>query len=167
MNAIERFKHNLNREYPDLEVRISPPLHEGGVWHLDVDRGKDLPIIVLEWRPDRGYGLSVVEGNDFSTHPDEIYTNENEAFQRAKELIQTNGRTDPDRELRVGELRQLLGVSQQELAERIGIQQANISRFENRGDFRVSTLAKIASALNGSLAVFVEFPNGTTRRLKF
>jgi DNA-binding Xre family transcriptional regulator len=150
-----------------FETKITRPLRDGGVWVLDIDRGDDMPMIVVEWRPDRGYGLSVVEGDDLGVNPDEVYTNEREAFQRTAEIIRSGGRTDPHRELRIGELRQLCGVSQQELADRVGIKQANISQLENRGDTRVSTLAKIVEALNLNLAILVEFPNGTTRKLKF
>jgi len=57
--------------------------------------------------------------------------------------------------MRISELREAAGLSQAELAAKVGTKQSQISRFEN-GDysrFSVSSLAKIADALQCELKV--------------
>lgn len=56
-------------------------------------------------------------------------------------------------EMSLRELRDLAGVTQVDLAEDIGISQAELSRFENRGDVRMSTLRRYVEALGGKLEV--------------
>ena len=55
-----------------------------------------------------------------------------------------------DRGLRIAERRKQLGLSQDELAHRIGIGRQALSAIENGGDFKVSVLRKIAVVLNCS-----------------
>jgi transcriptional regulator with XRE-family HTH domain len=51
------------------------------------------------------------------------------------------------------ELRQLRGVTQQDLAQAAGIQQSEISRLERRDDFYLSTLQRVVNALGGKLEI--------------
>jgi DNA-binding Xre family transcriptional regulator len=52
-------------------------------------------------------------------------------------------------------LRLALGLTQNELAERSGMAQGDISRLEGREDARLSTLTRHAEALGGTLEVAV------------
>lgn len=56
---------------------------------------------------------------------------------------------------RIAELRHRAHLSQKALAEKIGTTQSNVARMENPeyNDYRVSTLAKIAEATNGSFVI--------------
>ena len=62
-------------------------------------------------------------------------------------------------ELIVGlqELRKGRGASQSELAKRLGMTQANVSRIEREEDVRLSTLEKYAEALGGRVEIHVVF----------
>jgi DNA-binding XRE family transcriptional regulator len=163
MNQIERLRGDLAKRFPDVTMELDEPADERGPWFLDVRRGDDLPPIVVEWRPDRGFGVSTPGGDDYGTGPDEVYPNVKAAFDRVVRLVLSGGRSEPPRVVRLAELRQGLGLSQEELAERAGVKQANISRIENRGDVLVSTLARILAAMGAELTIRARFPNGQGR----
>lgn len=77
-------------------------------------------------------------------HPDEI--------DRADRLADRLGAA-----LRLQQLRQGLALSQQTLAERIGIDQPTISKLERREDMLLSTLQAYCEALGGELELHVRF----------
>ncbi|HMT09854.1 MAG TPA: helix-turn-helix transcriptional regulator [Pyrinomonadaceae bacterium] len=79
-----------------------------------------------------------------------------EARQRATELAD-----EMIREMRLTELRNALGVSQDELAQLMDKKQAAISRFERRSDMHISTLREFIAALGGRLQVIASFPEGS------
>lgn len=56
-------------------------------------------------------------------------------------------------------LRQDRHVSQEQLAELMGIRQASVSKIENQDDMRLSTLRKYIEALGGELEIRVHFPD--------
>jgi len=80
------------------------------------------------------------------------------ALARTKELIA---------ELPVGELRQLAGKSQRELAEIIGIKQPSLAKLEKQSDMQISTLQKIIEALGGELDLVARFPKGAVKIGRF
>ncbi|UNU73362.1 helix-turn-helix transcriptional regulator [Moraxella nasovis] len=53
----------------------------------------------------------------------------------------------------LSQLRQTAHLSQKELADKMGVSQANISKIENGVDVHLSTLAKYVEALGGKLTV--------------
>jgi DNA-binding Xre family transcriptional regulator len=57
--------------------------------------------------------------------------------------------------MRLSEIRKQLGVTQEELAGRLGMKQASLSKLERRPDVRLSTLKRAASALGGTMEVRV------------
>ena len=60
-------------------------------------------------------------------------------------------------EIGLYELRRSQDVSQTELAARLQITQAAISKFENSDDVRLSTLRQYVEALGGQLELFARF----------
>lgn len=62
-------------------------------------------------------------------------------------------------ELELRELRKALNVTQQQLAERLGVEQSSVSRAERRRDLLVSTLRSIVEAMGGELEVRARFPD--------
>jgi predicted transcriptional regulator/DNA-binding XRE family transcriptional regulator len=58
------------------------------------------------------------------------------------------------------DLRQLLGLTQNEMARRLGVGQAAISKIESRGDVQISSLAKYVEALGATLNVTAVFTRG-------
>ena len=166
MNSLERLRDELTGRFPELTIVIDEPADEHGPWFLDVQRGGDLRPVVVEWRPDRGFGVSTPGVDDYGSGPDEVFLNLCATFDRVVRLILSGGRTEPPSALRLAELRQLLGISQGELAVRGGVGQANISRIESRGDLKISTLARIVEAMGASLSIRARLPDGTERELQ-
>lgn len=60
-------------------------------------------------------------------------------------------------EIGLYELRRAQDLSQTELAERLQITQAAVSKFENSDDVRLSTLRQYIEALGGHLEISVRF----------
>lgn len=62
------------------------------------------------------------------------------------------------------DLRRARARSQSELAKRLGIQQAAVSKLERRSDMYVSTLRSMIEAMGGQLDIIARFPG---RRLVY
>jgi len=54
-------------------------------------------------------------------------------------------------------LRERCGLTQEEMAERLGVGQASISKIERRGDVQISSLHKYVTALGATLRIEVAF----------
>ena len=63
-------------------------------------------------------------------------------------------------ELPLYELRQARSLSQQELAEVLGLNQATISKLERRTDMYLSSLRRFVEAMGGELEISARFPEG-------
>jgi len=63
------------------------------------------------------------------------------------------------------ELRKALCRSQTEIAEKLHIKQAAVSKIEKRTDMYVSTLRSFIEAMGGSLEIVAKFPNGQPVRI--
>lgn len=70
---------------------------------------------------------------------------------RAQELI--------EEELTLRDLRQAQHLTQERMAELMGVEQENVSRLERRADLLLSTLASYVAAMGGRLRLVAEFPN--------
>lgn len=63
--------------------------------------------------------------------------------------------------IRLRELRKARGLSQVELAKRLGVTQKRVSAIERAQDLNLSTLQRYVSALGGRLQADVEFDDET------
>ena len=70
---------------------------------------------------------------------------------RAAELI--------EEELTLRDLRQAQHLTQERMAELMGVEQENVSRLERRADLLLSTLSSYVAAMGGKLRLIAEFPN--------
>ena len=80
---------------------------------------------------------------------------------------------DPDRRARIEveaarlhteyltlrELRKAKALTQVQLAETLGIQQATVAKYERQSDLLLSTLSSYVAAMGGKLRLVAEFPN--------
>lgn len=64
------------------------------------------------------------------------------------------------RSLKLVRIRESQRITQQELARRTDVSQANISRIEAQDDLYLSTLRKYIEALGGKLEIHAVFPEG-------
>jgi DNA-directed RNA polymerase specialized sigma24 family protein len=56
-------------------------------------------------------------------------------------------------------LRDARARSQEEIAARLGVQQAAVSKLERRTDMYISTLRKLIQAMGGDLEIVARFPD--------
>lgn len=66
-------------------------------------------------------------------------------------------------EMLLAELRQAVGLTQQELADRLGIKQPTLSGLESQTDIQLSTLRRLVEALGGELELIAHLPGGDVR----
>jgi transcriptional regulator with XRE-family HTH domain len=65
------------------------------------------------------------------------------------------------------ELRAARELTQERLAETLGIKQATVSKIERQSDMYVSTLARFIEAMGGTLEIRACFPEGSVRITQF
>ena len=70
-------------------------------------------------------------------------------------------------EMPLNELREARELTQDSLADILGINQAAVSKLENRVDMYVSTLRRFVEAMGGQLVVSAHFPDGEVRIKQF
>ena len=70
-------------------------------------------------------------------------------------------------EMPLNELRRARGLSQQELATLLHIQQPSVAKLERRTDMYISTLRAHIEAMGGELEVNARFPDGAVKITTF
>ena len=65
----------------------------------------------------------------------------------------------------VSELRQLVGLTQADVAQKLGMPQSNVSRLEKSSDMLISTLRGYVEAVGGKLEIAIELPDRPSVRL--
>ena len=75
-----------------------------------------------------------------------------------RKAIQARAETLIAEELTLAELREACRRSQAELAEKLGVQQAAVSKLERRADMYLSTLRRLVEAMGGTLEIVAQFP---------
>lgn len=68
--------------------------------------------------------------------------------------------------LRLAGLRKHRGLTQAELADRLGAHQSGISRLEQRSNVHVDTLREVIEAMGGQLEITARFPDGEAVKLE-
>ncbi len=70
-------------------------------------------------------------------------------------------------EMLLAEIRQEAGLTQNDLADVLGIKQPTLSKLESQDDMQISTLRRIIHALGGELELVAKMPRGTIRLGQF
>jgi transcriptional regulator with XRE-family HTH domain len=70
-------------------------------------------------------------------------------------------------EMLLAEVRKSVGLTQEEVAESLGIKQPTLSRLESQDDMHISTLRRLIHALGGELEIVVHMPGGDIRLTQF
>lgn len=155
MNAVERLREQIRHDHPKALVELTPPLNPRGVWSLDIDLADRK--LALEWSEETGFGLTSVSADNFGERPDEAFESISQVRRRINELLRSGERTVPPYGVSLGRLRERRGITQQELARRLGVRQASISGMERRDDIQLSTLRRTVEALGGILTIIGHF----------
>lgn len=90
----------------------------------------------------------------------------NSDFMTSLSLEEQNKIAEKSQQLHLGymlaQLRQNANLSQKQLAEKMGVSQANISKIENGKDVYLSTLKRYIATLGGEIHINATMPNGKT-----
>lgn len=70
-----------------------------------------------------------------------------------------------DEEMSLRDLRKSCGLTQERIAESLGIPQESVSRLERRSDLLVSTLRNYVEAMGGEMYIVVKLPQRPAIRL--
>ena len=158
MNPIERLEQTIRNELPNSWTRLDPAATPSGEWWLDARLGSH--TVTIQWSKLRGFGVSASAfGDGYGEKPEETLR-EGDVGERVLHLLRTGEPTRPPYEVALRELRVHTGLTQEELASRLGVQQAAISRLESRSDLTLSTLRRFVAALGGKLEINVRTATG-------
>ena len=157
---MESYPHEIKVFLATLERRGSsaPPKVEAGGkksgnWWIDVP-GKN--GIAIEWRPKLGFGFSMGDAKGYGEGPTEIFRSPMRAAHRVMQL--TGSRSGPP-PTGLRAVRELYGITQDQIAGRLKKGQAAISRLETRSDSKVETLNEYILALGGRMEIRIVFPD--------
>lgn len=70
-------------------------------------------------------------------------------------------------EMLLSEVRREAGITQEQLADTLGIKQPTLSKLESQDDMQISTLSRIVKALGGQLEIVARLPRGEIRLKQF
>lgn len=70
-------------------------------------------------------------------------------------------------EMVLAELRKYSGMTQQQMAEILGISQPSLSKMESQDDMQISTLSRLVRSLGGQLELIAHLPKGDIRLTQF
>jgi transcriptional regulator with XRE-family HTH domain len=158
MQPIEQLRKHIKTLHPQTSVTLTPPLRKDGVWSMDVALGHKR--LVVEWSLATGFGLSSLSDDSYGERPDETFKTVEDVNRRISDLLSSEGRTSPPLGVLLSRLRESRGLTQQELAARLGVRQATVSGMERRDDMQFSTLRRVIEALEGALEICALFPEG-------
>jgi transcriptional regulator with XRE-family HTH domain len=161
MNSIEALHEYIRLTHPESTTDLTPPLQPEGIWSLDVDLADKR--LAIQWGPTSGFGVSNTSNENFAEGPDEVFASLEQVQRRVDQLLTTIEQTSPPIALLLSRLRERRGLTQRELADRLGVRQATISGVERRDDVQLSTLRRVIDALGGVLEVFASFPDARYR----
>lgn len=164
INEIQRMHRILREVFPTARFDLDEPLRKTGVWALDVF----LPDyhLAIAWQDKKGFGLVADETHGYGEGADEVFDDLDNALPRVVHLLNCKRPTIPPQSVRLKDIREEVGLSQEEVAKRLGKKQGGISRQESRTDCRVSTLTEYVKALGCELVVKVVLPDATERELR-
>jgi transcriptional regulator with XRE-family HTH domain len=66
-------------------------------------------------------------------------------------------------EMFLAQIRKTVGLTQEDLAGKLGIAQPTLSQLENQGDMQIGTLRRLIEALGGKLEIIAHLPRGDIR----
>lgn len=149
----------LDMAVPDATLRQRAPKLTDGVWWLDARLGES--FVTVEWHPQHGFGITKSGLDDlYNERADEVFADVDAATSRVVALLRSAERvTTPPLQVLLRELRAQRGMTQQAVADRLGVQQAAVSRMERRDGLTLRSLHRYVEALGAELEVNVRFPD--------
>lgn len=153
--AVRQFLEALETMHPGLSVACEKGADKTGDWWMDV--GHRSGSFTVHWEPATDFGLHPASDEaSLGELPPERYADTAMLLRRVEQLVD-DGEVGV---LGLRDMREVQGLSQAELAARLGIQQAAVSKVERRQDLHLDTLSAIVKAMGGTLEMKVKFPGG-------
>lgn len=138
----------------DLEIDM-PDDQNAEVW-IDISRGDFFTNV--SYRPNIGFGV-YLEAPEFGQRPDEVHLNPSRAAKRVQQLYRSFEENGSNAALDLVSMRELFEVTQQQLADALGIKQPSVQRVEKRANIQFDTLRNYVIALGGRIESRVVFPD--------
>jgi len=178
MNDVSRITDFVKSKFPDAMINVEVGNNGAGTTWIDIERCGQ--VITIEWRPNAGFGLyhrSEEAGLGFG--PDEVHRELALLLSRLELLVSRMGiditkakrpgeisstanehqieRASSFGQMTLKDIRELLGVTQAQIASALGKQQSAISKIEQREDMLISTLVSVIHSLGGSVEIRAHF----------
>jgi hypothetical protein len=158
---ISEFTELLGRECEEATVSVDSPRDPNGEYWLDVSQRKFRTSV--SWRPKVGFGIFTSADGGYGMRPDEIYSRAEDACTRICQMVARSRDMHPKAPMQLRELRHIVGRSQVALAVELEINQAAVSRMENREDMHISSLHEYITAMGGELELRAKFKDFEAR----
>src|SRR5882672_4445621 len=139
IDSVDTFLRMLRRAAPGVRAQVDTPSDPKGETFIDLSDGEFSTEV--SYRPEIGFGIFVSE-RTFGQRPDEIYRSAPKAAQRIAQLRETFTNGGAITYLTLAEIRQLMDLTQEKVAEELAIKQPSVQRIEKRGNVEVMTLAR-------------------------
>jgi DNA-binding XRE family transcriptional regulator len=155
--ALRTFQDLVLKKAPEARLSVDAPADSDGIWFVDIQLRKKR--VALEFRPKAGFALYRSK-SEFGEGPTEIYRTAELAARRVIRIVtgsEVNG------EFTLKDLRDLYELTQEDLAKKIGVKQAAVSRFEKRREVKLGTLSDAIKAIGGRLEVRAVFKDSDIR----
>jgi DNA-binding XRE family transcriptional regulator len=160
VDTVDAFLGALHESAPNISAQIDTPSDPKGEAFIDLTDGAFHTEV--SYRPEVGFGIYVSD-NTFGQRPDEIYRSASKAAQRIVQLRESYKNAGSIAHLTLAEIRQLMDLTQEKVAETLAIKQPSVQRIEKRGNVEVMTLARHVRALGGRLELSVVFDDMEAR----
>jgi len=160
VDSLDSFLVALRATSPGMDAQVDAPSDPTGESFIDLSDG-DFATEV-SYRPTVGFGIYVSD-RIYGQRPDEIYRSASKAAQRILQLRESYKNGGLITHLSLAEMRQLMGLTQEKVAEALAIKQPSVQRIEKRGNVEVVTLARHVRALGGRLEMSVVFDDMEAR----
>lgn len=169
MNAFDQLVARAQEQFggrKDQHVAVDEPLSPEGTYFLSVAQGDY--VVEVEWRRHRGFGIAAGRNLVFGSGVDEIYGAAEIAFDRIKQLLETEESTSGAAPVDLIDLRKLRGLLQKDVADRLGISKSGLAQMErpdSLSTMQIETLRRLVASLGGELVINARFPEGRERRI--
>jgi DNA-binding Xre family transcriptional regulator len=157
VNPIQTMQEIVGKSFPKAKFAMDSPQSERGSWFLDIKL--DDYWLNVEWKAEHGFGLISRDDVVYAEQADEIYPDLNGAARRVLWLLEHKSKTSPRLSDQLRTIRLKRHLTQEDIADRLGIQQSSVSRLEGRGEtIGLRKLQELIAAMGGQLSLRVVFP---------
>lgn len=170
MNDPNELLHFLQAQFPTIEFNLDAAETADGSSWINIQGD----TIAIEHRPSHGMGLFLSADDGYGSRPDEVYRDANLLIRRLTQLLPAVAMVDSEaahllahvgkplahttrKQITLKGIREILGVTQAEVAKALGKQQSAISRLEQRDDVLISTLVALIHGLDGEIEIKASF----------